>query len=115
MQVRLAGSDTGAGKSGSMAEGKNSNLDLYDEKTQVTRTRYSTDGTYTAMGTGFLLLRIRIQMRIRLESFFCAVLTVLHLSYDSTNYAGPVSPLLTLVVLPEAGFISSELAFGCVL
>jgi hypothetical protein len=54
------------------------------------------------MGTGFLLLRIR--MRIWLESL-STVLTALHLSYDSTNYAGPVSPLLTLVVLPEAGFI----------
>jgi hypothetical protein len=58
------------------------------------------------MGTGFLLLRIRIQMRMRmrLESFLHAVLTALHLSHDSSNYAGPVSLLLTLVVLPEAGF-----------
>ena len=38
----------------------------------------------------------------------CTVHAVLPL-HDSTNYAGPVSPLLTLVVLPEAGFITLSL------
>jgi hypothetical protein len=31
------------------------------------------------------------------------------LPHDSTDYAGPVSPLLTLVVFPEAGFITLSL------
>ena len=30
------------------------------------------------------------------------------LPHDSTNYAGPVSPLLTLVTLPEAGFTKAS-------
>jgi hypothetical protein len=34
----------------------------------------------------------------------CVTTAPLSLPYDSTDYAGPVSPLLTLVVLPEAGF-----------
>ena len=32
------------------------------------------------------------------------ILRFFSLPYDSTNYAGPVSPSLTLVALPEAGF-----------
>jgi hypothetical protein len=44
------------------------------------------------------------------SSHNCAAHTaLLSLPYDSTNYAGPVSPLLTLVVLPEAGFITLPL------
>jgi hypothetical protein len=45
------------------------------------------------------------------SSHNCAAHTApLRLPYDSTNYAGPVSPLLTLVMLPEASFTYSPCA-----
>jgi hypothetical protein len=56
------------------------------------------------MGTGFFLLRMRIRIQMRIESQLRSLYCALPLPYDSTNYVGPVFPLLTLVVLPEAGF-----------
>ena len=58
---------------------------------------------------GSFLLRIWIWIwkRIRIQVTTCAAFMLrLSLPHDSTNYAGLVSPLLTLVALPEAGFIT---------
>jgi hypothetical protein len=43
---------------------------------------------------------------MRIESQLHSFMLRFSLPHDSTDYAGPVSPLLTLVVLPEAGFIT---------
>jgi hypothetical protein len=48
---------------------------------------------------------MRIESQLR--SSYCAS----SLPYDSIDYAGPVSPLLTLVVLPEAGFSALLMRF----
>jgi hypothetical protein len=60
----------GSGKERKYGRRKNWNLGLCDEKTQVTRTGCSMNGLYTTMGTGFFLLRMRIESRLR--SLCCA-------------------------------------------
>ena len=103
MQVRLARSDMGMGKSGSMA----------DKRTRiwVSATRRLKLLVQDVLETVFILLwvqgsfflRMQMWIQIRIDRVTTALCCAL-LLHVSTNYVRPVSPLLTLVALPEAGF-----------
>jgi hypothetical protein len=103
VQVRLARSDTGTGKSGSMVE----------ERTRiwVSATRRLKLLVQGVLRTVFILLWVQGSSSADADTdadtdrvTTAQLMLRFSLSHDSTSYAGPVSPLLTLVVLPEAGF-----------
>jgi hypothetical protein len=103
MQVQLAGSDTGTGKSGSMTEGRT--------RIWVSATRRLKLLVQDTLRMVFILLWVQGSLSSDADTdmaqvTICTVYAALFLPHDSTNYAGPVSLLLTLAALPEAGFSS---------